>query len=341
MNGEWLPRRRDQWMYRIFGPTTLHLQHEFYLLLALSLLTVSSLQALYKGSLGLIGDFQLVFLAALWLSRYALLRWLCTWDNSTSRSPTVGGVLAHWITSSVVAGQYFDRPNPQVVARQIGAQHTDDGRTGATLSSFFSPSILFTWQLAKVWIWNPIVALQENVWGILNESGRRRSVASGTESRRGLEHATSSTSLGLNQAYSYWNKFWSMYGPSLQMIIPVTTMAFYLWYLFFSRTQTDVSHALTMNARSQPHEMNAFGSKPYGAYKKMETPLWSQVLFYLSCGGTLVSILLYGRVILPIADLVAGNNVLKSVRNESKVYGSQPTAAVRFRSSIRRRSVFC
>jgi hypothetical protein len=65
--------------------------------------------------------------------------------------------------------------------------------------------------------------------------------------------------------------------------------------------------ALTINIlHPQPHKMNAFGAKPYKAYKKMEMPLWSELLFYLLCGGTLVSILLYGHVILQIDNLVAG-----------------------------------
>jgi hypothetical protein len=246
-----------------------------------------------------------------------------TGDNSTSRSPTIGGVLAHWITSHVMAGQYFDRPNLQVLARQIGTHHTDDGRTAATLSSFFLPSILFTWQLIIVWIWHPVIHLQERLWDVLNDNRRRRSTASGGGplSRRGPANLTT------NQAYSYWNTFWTMYGPQLQMIIPVTTMAFYFWHLFFSRSgQTELSHALTMNTRGpQPHDFSAFDTKPYGAYKKMEKPIWTHVLFYLSCGGTLISIFLYGRVVLPIADLGAGSNVLKEVRNESK---SQPSGGV-------------
>jgi hypothetical protein len=329
---EWLPRRRDQWTYRIFGPTTIHLQHEFYLMLALSLLIISSLQALYKGSLGVRGDYEFILLATIWLSRHLVLRWLCTWDNSTSRSPTIGGVLAHWITSHVMAGQYFDRPNPQVVARQMGTHHTDDGRTAATLSSFFLPSILCTWQLIIVWIWHPIVHLQERLWDLLNDNRRRRSTASGGGplSRQGRERTPAN--LTTNQAYSVWNAFWTMYGPSLQMIIPVTTMAFYFWYLFFSRSQAELSHALTMNTRGP--DLSAFDTKPYGAYKKMEKPLWTQVLFYLSCGGTLASIFLYGRVVLPIADLGAGSNVLKAVRNESK---TQPSGGV----SVHKKCISC
>lgn len=312
----------------MLGPTTIHLQHEVYLLLALSLLIVSSLQALYKGSLGMRGDYQFVLLATLWLSRHLVVRWLCVSDNSTNRSPTLFGVLAHWITSHVMAGQYFDRPSPHIVARQVGTHHSDDSRTAATLSSFFLPSILYSWQLFVVWIWHPIIQLQEILLNRLDDNGKKRPLVplGLTASRRGRECAPANPTL--IKVYSSWNKFWTRYGPSLQMIIPVTTMAFYFWYLFFSRPDTEMPYALTMTTRgNHPQDTGVFDTKPYGAYQKMEKPLWTQVLFYLSCGGTLASIFLYGRVILPIADFVAGSNVLKAVRNESK---SQPSSGVSF-----------
>jgi hypothetical protein len=260
MNSESIPRRRDQWIYKNFGSTTIHLQHEFYLLLALTLLIISSFQALYKGSLGVKGDYQFILLSSLWLSRHLLLRWLCTNDASTSRCPTLTGVLAHWITSHFMAGQYFDRPDPQVVARQIGTQHADDGRIathGATLSSFFLPSILYTWHFFKVWIYYPFLQLQESLWGaFMNNHHHHRSFSP-------------SANVSINNAYSTWSKFWSLHGPSVQMIIPVSTMAFYFWFLFFARSQNEVSHALTMNTRSSNDPNEPFDTKPYGAYQKV------------------------------------------------------------------------
>jgi hypothetical protein len=331
----WATRLRDQWIYRITGPTTLHMQHEFYLLVSLSLLTVSSLQALYKGSFGLRGDHQFIFLATLWLSRHLILRWLCTWDTSTSRCPTIFGVLSHWITSHVMAGQYFDRPNPQVIAKQIGTHH-EDGRGGASLNSFFLPSIIYTWQMIKVWIWYPLVHIQEVILVAFDQNNKRKvgdTAGRGAQSLPALRRERSSPPNAnpyVTKAYSYWNKFWTAYGPPLQMIIPVATMTFYLWYLFFAPSApTQTSHALTMNPRNaQVDELNSFDTKPYGAYQKMDKPQWHQVLFFLSCAGTLSSIFFYGRIFLPIADLVAGSNVLKAVRNEAKLYGNQGSGGV-------------
>jgi len=219
-----------------------------------------------------------------------------------------------------MAGQYFDRPDPQVVAKQVGTPHADEGRTGATISSFFLPSIRFSWQLVTVRILEPFISLYESLWGLLKGKKGRRSKTSLTGRISHRVQESSTTNPTITMIHSYWTKLWSTFGPSLQMIIPVSTMAFYLWYLMFAQPKAEKLYALTMNTRG-PDEATSVKSKPYGAYQKVEKPHWSQVLFYISCGGTLISIILYGRVVLPIADLVAGSNVLKAVRNESRAGG--------------------
>ena len=334
-------RQRERVSYRWLGPTTIHLQHEFYLLVSLSLLTISSLQALYKNTFGLMGDIFFVLLSSLWLARYPIIRWLCTWDNSTNRRPTLTGVIAHWISSYFVAGQYFDRPNRHIVSKQIGTPSSDDGRGAQrfTLSSFLIPSVLYTWRMLKVWIWFPLYEIYEFLLRLLDQNDQsaspstRHSSAKLVQPRRGEQQRPGSQRHlhpYVTTAYSYLSKFWAIYGTPLQMIIPVVTSTFYIWHLVFAATgPTQTSHALTMNTRSgQSQDFNNYDTKPYGAYKKLEIPSWSDVLFYLSFGGTLISILLYGRTILPFADLVAGNNVLKAVRNEAKLLGSQSSSGV-------------
>eukprot|EP00546_Thalassionema_frauenfeldii_P022209 CAMPEP_0178906160 /NCGR_PEP_ID=MMETSP0786-20121207/6673_1 /TAXON_ID=186022 /ORGANISM="Thalassionema frauenfeldii, Strain CCMP 1798" /LENGTH=362 /DNA_ID=CAMNT_0020577841 /DNA_START=692 /DNA_END=1780 /DNA_ORIENTATION=+ len=60
------------------------------------------------------------------------------------------------------------------------------------------------------------------------------------------------------------------------------------------------------------------GQMSTGAYEAVRKPSWYQVLFLISCAGTMLSILFYGRISFPIPDLVAGTNVLKAVRNEAR-----------------------
>ena len=334
IDSEWIKRQRHLWTYRIVGPTTLHYKHEFYLLVSLSLLTVSSLQALYKQSFGLRGDYHLILLSTIWLSRYLILRWLCTWDISTSRSPTLFGVLSHWITSHVMAGQYFDRPNPMVVAKQIGTQYSEDARGNVTFSSFFHPSLNYTWQLLKVRVFYPLLRfhdkfIKSDLINTYNSESFGKSASPQHISRR--EKSPPVTSPRLTKAYTIWTTIWTMYGPPTQMIISVATMAYYLWHLNFETSSPpQTSQALTMNTQnSQSQELGNFDSKPYGAYRQLDRPQWQQVLFFLSCGGTLSSVYLYGRVFLPLADLVAGSNVLKAVRTEARLYGSHLSSSVR------------
>lgn len=304
--------------YQFVGPTTIHLQHEFYLLVTLTMLTISSMHTLYGESLGTLGDFQFLFVVSLWLARHLLLRWMCTWDTATTRSPTLQGLLVCWWTSHISAGQYFDRPNPQVVAKLVGSSHTDDGHTMATLSSFVSPSIMYAWHLFKVRIWFPSSAFQEKFWSAL---GGHYSIQS-FDSRN--SSSSSQLKLGINNAYSYWNKFWTLYGLSLHGIVPLAIMALYAWHFF---GDVDIApFALTrytMNLEEDAREL-----RPYGAYRKLEKPSLGHILIVLSLGSTLASIFLYGRIIFPFPDLVAASSVHKAVRNEGKSSASQPIVSV-------------
>jgi len=119
--------------YRLFGPTTVHLSHEFYLLISLSMLEYGSIR-----------DVRYTLLASLWLSRNLLVRWLVvTCDRYTSvNERTVPLLFSAWrplrsgrcqlnpianiidfITSTVLAGQIFDRPSSYVVSKFIGTNH--------------------------------------------------------------------------------------------------------------------------------------------------------------------------------------------------------------------------
>jgi len=85
-----------------------------------------------------------------------------------------------------------------------------------------------------------------------------------------------------------------------------------------------------MNTRGQHHNVEHMEVKPFGAYTKLEKPGWLHVAIVMSCVGTCASIFLYGRVLLPIADLVSGTNPLKSVRNESRHHGGHSSVSFVF-----------
>lgn len=313
----WIPKVRDHWTYGLLGPTTVHLQHEFYLLVALLFLAISRFQSLYGDTVCSWGDCKYLFITTLWLSRHLIVRWLTTLDTSTSRSPTISGLLVFWLTSHFMAGQYFDRPNPQVVAKQLGTSNMDDGRIVAAISSFFSPSILYAWQLLRVRIWFPILTLQERSWNMF--SGRKS--FSFQKGKSGHKSLPQKTSLVISQAYSYWDDFWSVYGISLQAILPSGITILYIWYGITNWGYSDMVYAYIVNTSNSDEE--ALDRRPYGAYKKLQPPTLTQLLVLLTAGGMLTTILLYNQILLPFPDLVAGSNVLKAVRNEAKVNVSQ------------------
>ena len=53
----------------------------------------------------------------------------------------------------------------------------------------------------------------------------------------------------------------------------------------------------------------------------VDPPGWTALVLLVTTFGTLASLLLYGRVLLPIPEFVAGTNVLKAVRAETRLLG--------------------
>ncbi|KAL3925104.1 MAG: hypothetical protein SGILL_000630 [Bacillariaceae sp.] len=252
-----------------------------------------------------------------------------------------------------MAGQYFDRPSPDVVAKQIGVQHYHGNFEGsrpagpvAAIRDFMWPSLIFTWRYVKSWLWYPIAGLQRGGGGgrrsgptyssatmqqwqgrSFNKKHNRKHSGSASTNQLSSVSPASTSSYYTSQA----SKLWREYGPSLQMIIPSITFAFIFWYGMVADDLDEPANALTMNTHAASGnaamgvlELGLGGVvKPYGAYRKLTTPSWTQVLYCLSCFGTVLSIILYGRIFLPVPDLVAGSNVLKAMRNESKQYQMQ------------------
>ncbi|CAJ1942552.1 unnamed protein product [Cylindrotheca closterium] len=313
--------------YRLIGPTTVHLEQEFYQLVAMLFLTLSSLRGLHQEVYwGIMpGDFRYVFLVGLWLGRNILIRWICTSDQSTHKSPSLKGVIAHWLCSLFVGGQYFNRPSPEAVAKQLGTHHVDNGRIELmTVSDFLFPSILYTWHTIKVRIVFPFLEARDSFLNRLPNRIRRilwikPSDKTASDSKRGI-HRSASTRLKLSRLYAQYRKRWGRYVPPAQ-ILPILLFVLLVYHYFFSLPQPPQDngiHALTMNTRATNVLLSGMDSLPYGGYKKLGKPSWALVLLLMSIIGTSATILLYGRVFLPIGDLAEGGNVLKAIRNEFK-----------------------
>jgi len=112
------PSRREKACLRLFGPTTLHLRHEYTLFICSMLLAAAALTSTYRGGFGSWGDIKYLLLTGVLVSRHVLLRWLCPNDTSTSAHPTVPGTVAKLLSKCCSAGQYFDTPPSSVAMDQ-------------------------------------------------------------------------------------------------------------------------------------------------------------------------------------------------------------------------------
>mmetsp|Transcript_24101 Transcript_24101/g.66801 ORF Transcript_24101/g.66801 Transcript_24101/m.66801 type:complete len:780 (-) Transcript_24101:50-2389(-) len=362
--------------YRCFGPTTVHLRHELYLLLSLALLEYASSR-----------DLRFTALVTLWLSRNLLLRWFLTsHDTRTSASerslpfpfffvekyhrfqfhPIENAI--HFITTTVFAGQTFDRPNPHVVAKSLGTTHgvTDlmvETDLGAALSS-------------------------SN--GLSSRSGHRK--GRDHHHHHGNYHGSSlynrsytdlfldwvesvvnklremaPSSLAAFTSEAYWTNLLRSFGPSPQLLLQISTLLFlyFCWFYplgehgggfltYFTTIYTDLvevlrdiyniaihrniiyyyhygkhddshgplvtNHALVMEplgssaAMGYSGEITIDNTRAHGAYQHTVAPTWIDLWYYLTLVGTCGSLLLYGRVLLPIPDLVAGNGAGKETK---------------------------
>lgn len=285
--------RQETWSYRLFGPTTLHLQHDFYLWISLSLLPLATLKSLYRDAL-LNGDALLVLFISLWLSRHFLVRWLIGNDTSTAKNPTLLGIWMHWMTSYVTAGQYMDRPDPQVVSKHLGIPSDEP----------FSlmPSLSYTLHYLRVCMLYPLWNLKEK----LAPNEQPPTTAQSFSTRRRASTTTTAHTSWRTSTYFKWIMWWRDHGPSIQMILSILMSAIMMWDL------------LEIVISKMPH--GEF-------FETLVAPSRFRLLLFLARIPVLLTVLWYGRVILPIPDLVAGANVLKSVRAEALLHGPSSTNA--------------
>jgi len=319
---------------------------------------------LYRTSFGLGGDWIYVALVSLWLSRHLFLRWIITRDVSTSKAPTFTGVMTHWISSLVLAGQYLDRPC--VTNPEADAEHQEE-RLRQSISETI-PSLAFTLQWFRLRIWYPVLqALNLGAfasWIHQSSSSTASSNNTGngkTNNKNNDDHGTKDSSSGKRDSDSRrdggggnnrrrrgllttlmsflqrlkmicWN-LWRQYGPPPQLVFVMIVFGFCLWSAcgaavasWLQPQSSSSSSASTTNNNIQNNNLgnnnnNEEEDAPTGGsskYTPLNDPSWLQVCSLVICGSTMACIIMYGRITLPIPDLVAGQNVLKAVRLEAK-----------------------
>jgi len=214
------------------------------------------------------------------------------------------GMVAQWFTAAFVAGQYFDRSESQAVARNMGVAQVEDVLNPA--SSFSLPVLNYMLQFVRVWLLEPVLVL----FGGTHLLQIPRWFWSSMKER--LAHPTV-------QRIAHY----SQYVPPIQLILAAFVFSICIFYLQDEAPPRGLElFAIAMQPTSRDDGLytsrEAGDHNAEGAYEQLPPPSWRRILFLMSCGGTMLSILLYGRISFPIPDLVAGSNVLKALRNEAK-----------------------
>ena len=299
--------------------TAVHTHHEHHLTLALSLVALSSLEAVYREKFGRVEDYVYVAMVFAWLSRHVMLRWICTNDRSTTRKPTPFGVLVHWISSSVVAGQYFDRTDSVPLS--------DEGTLQSAV--FGMPSLAYTVHYFRTAFVHPLLRMKDSLYRFwLYLSGRRRATVAPRDltfedrsttrnDRDGLDPTDDvTTTLGNHKL----KQLWTNYVPTPRFAVPfmVVLILAVQFIRIFQHDRTSQYHVLTAHLTDKHHRDHKGAAFPLGRYHPYIPVTLSNIVVFAMFSGTVVCFVLYGRITMPFPDLVAGGNVLEDVRNEAR-----------------------
>jgi hypothetical protein len=189
----------------------------------------------------------------------------------------------------------MDRPDPQIVSKNAGTHQED------------LASASYTLHFLRVRFWYPLLRF------------KARLLRGGQERKRAVSSAQRRSSISNNatswqpSTYFKWIHWWRDHGISIQMFLAIIVAIIMVWDLITSVYQPRM-------VTTTMHDYDNI--QPRGVYRTLESPSWSSLFLFLSRTSVLLTIFWYGRITLPIPDLVAGANVLKSVRAEALCHGS-------------------
>jgi len=215
-----------------------------------------------------------------------------------------------------MAGQYMDRPDASVVAKHVGTSHHGAEEDAPAL--LLLPSLTFTIQYFKIRLWYPFINATMEAGAPLTPSSRQQH-ASNERSRKDKTYSATSSSTAIawiDKIYHQSLLIWYNHGPGSQLLLVVFVAVMIVWsFVVSSPARESRTYALNIATGAEYTEEE---TEARGAYAALEPVSWAHVFLLMSAGTTLACIMWYGRILLPIPDLVAGSNVLKAVRNEAR-----------------------
>lgn len=290
------------------------------------MLTVSNMQGVYRESFGTTrGDGIFVVLAALWSAKHLLWRWMSCWDPSTSRSPTVCGLMAHVATNYFMGGQVYDRPSPRQIAKFLNLRSTG-GTTGDDSRAY---PLLQTAQSSMDYAGKLWSHQSGNLVKRLYRWSQQSSSSSLLSSTLSSSTSTTPTSKPPRSKFGRFLATCRRQWEVLRQNAPSVQFLLYCTGLYAIKSM--VRHKLRDLYRKETVETSLYSASLGVAMKQEQNMMqrkgdyqprdladswwedaWSvPVLVFVG-----FTMWVFGRLVPPIPDLVAGNHPLKDIRND-------------------------
>mmetsp|Transcript_21810 Transcript_21810/g.32635 ORF Transcript_21810/g.32635 Transcript_21810/m.32635 type:complete len:560 (-) Transcript_21810:74-1753(-) len=287
----------------LFGPTTLHLKHEAVLISSIYLLTTASLSSMYKDNI----DWNIVSTITVWQSRYYFVRVL-----ATTRFSLMG--MRETLIKFCFAGQYFDETQPP--------------------TDYIRPQMPIFLSASYKLIMSLFSGSSVNMTSVDSATNINSGNKTGKNSNKGQVRLDT---YARHNGYAYVLSKYNEYIPpgllSAQLCVAVVVGGLLLIIFFSNISFRPFRRGMSANEGiTASHGIENFGvlrtlfesfEFDYGG-----VDMW-WFFFMLIGSGTLPCLMIYGRVFLPIPDLVAGSNVLKAIRNEVRHFGRHSSSKSR------------
>lgn len=324
--------------YIFLGPSIAHLRYELYLWVSLQLLLVGSLTSLHKDQFGTrSGDWVFLFVVALFTGRHIVFRVISTWDYSSHASPSILGLVSHFLQTYIYRDHTFDRPSAirrvnfseragnsatQPLEFEMSANDRMQILTGGSAlpdikyvstAAQVAPSILvYALEIPNQYVWLPLF-------------------------RRYGRKYRSPSSLMTPWMRSTWTLFlqsshetYVSYGISPRVVLNciILLVCCYQIYKGFQQSGTYGLRPTVSPQRSElTIELNTskgvIHDAPGEYWKRVNTSNFDHLIFWFAA-SSLGAFAVSSQLLLPLPDFVAGRNVIADVRN----YAQQATNAV-------------
>ena len=164
-------------------------------------------------------------------------------------------------------------------------------------------------------------------WYISHYNPRYLSAGHVMEVTEGGATTPALSSLSNNNNKNYWARYWPQWMPPLPALSTILSISMLLFYTRAFWKLEEKEDTITWNLLATEHRPDSNLPEPAGYYST-ERPDWKHVFFYFSFGGIVGSILVFGRILPPLPDFVAGSTVYQTIKSMSHKQTASPSPPV-------------